>query len=120
MLQVGVKRLEEVLGRDGLDVLAVLEELNGVLEKPGSRRLGLTESAAFAFTPREAEVARLLGRGWSDRQIADALGISEKTASVHVSNIKGKLGVQTRLEAAIAGRVLDNATADERPMNKPD
>jgi DNA-binding CsgD family transcriptional regulator len=56
--------------------------------------------AAYALTDREREVLGLLADGSSDRRIADALFISHKTVSVHVSNIKGKLGVETRLEAA--------------------
>jgi DNA-binding NarL/FixJ family response regulator len=51
-------------------------------------------------------VLALLADGRSDREIADAIFISPKTASVHVSNIKGKLGVATRLEAALRAREL--------------
>ena len=51
------------------------------------------------LTPREREVLALLADGRSDQEIADALFISAKTASVHVTNIKAKLGVDTRLEA---------------------
>jgi non-specific serine/threonine protein kinase len=106
--RVGVRRFEDTVGLDFPEPAQVLEEVIAVLESR-PRRLDRVDHAAFAFTPREAEVARLLGRGWSDRQIADELGISEKTASVHISNIKAKLGVESRLEAALAGRVLDNA-----------
>jgi DNA-binding CsgD family transcriptional regulator len=56
--------------------------------------------AAYGLTKREREVLALLSDGSSDRAIANALFISEKTVSVHISNIKGKLGVPTRLEAA--------------------
>jgi DNA-binding CsgD family transcriptional regulator/tetratricopeptide (TPR) repeat protein len=62
--------------------------------------------AAFGFTSRESEVLQLVAGGWSNQQIADALFISRKTASVHVSNILGKLGVDSRVEAAaIAHRI---------------
>ncbi|MFE7133003.1 AAA family ATPase [Streptomyces sp. NPDC057638] len=60
-------------------------------EQPG-RGLGLT--------PREEDVLRLVTEGRSNRQIAEALYISPKTASVHVSNILAKLGVSGRGEAA--------------------
>jgi DNA-binding CsgD family transcriptional regulator/tetratricopeptide (TPR) repeat protein len=60
----------------------------------------------LGLTPREAEVLTLVARGYTNREIASALVISVKTASVHVSHILGKLGAPNRLEAAaIAHRV---------------
>ncbi len=54
----------------------------------------------LGLTPREREVLALVAEGRTNRQIAQALFISEKTASVHVSNILAKLGVANRAEAA--------------------
>ena len=51
------------------------------------------------ITPRDAEVLALLAHGRTNRQIGAALYISEKTASVHVSNILAKLGANGRTEA---------------------
>jgi DNA-binding NarL/FixJ family response regulator/tetratricopeptide (TPR) repeat protein len=65
---------------------------------PTGNRLGLTG--------REFEVLRLVAAGQSNRDIATALFISPKTASVHVSNILGKLGVSTRTEAAAKAHAL--------------
>jgi DNA-binding CsgD family transcriptional regulator len=57
------------------------------------------------LTPREAEVLRLLAQGRTNRQIGAELYISEKTASVHVSNIIAKFGATGRTEAvAIASQ----------------
>jgi len=53
----------------------------------------------LGLTPREKEVLALVADGRTNRQIADALFISDKTASVHVSNILAKLGVANRAEA---------------------
>ncbi|MFY1671975.1 helix-turn-helix transcriptional regulator [Plantactinospora sp. WMMB334] len=56
--------------------------------------------ASFGLTPREAEVLRLVARGYSNRRIADQLYISQKTTSNHVSNILTKLHASSRTEAA--------------------
>ena len=64
-----------------------------------------------ALTARELEVLRLVAAGRSNREIASELFISVKTASVHVSNILGKLGVTNRGEAAATAhrlRLLDS------------
>jgi DNA-binding NarL/FixJ family response regulator len=61
---------------------------------------------AFGLTQREREVLELLADGRSNQQIAEELFITRKTASVHVSNILGKLGVASRGEAtAMAHRL---------------
>jgi DNA-binding CsgD family transcriptional regulator len=67
----------------------------------------------FGLTARELDVLALLGEGRTNRQIAEALFISVKTASVHVSNILAKLGVANRGEAGAAARRfgLDQVTA---------
>jgi len=62
--------------------------------------------AALNLTPREVDVLTLLAQGRTNRQIGESLFISEKTASVHVTNLLRKLGVPNRIEAAaIAQRV---------------
>lgn len=55
---------------------------------------------AGALTPREHEVARWVRQGRTNRQIGRALGITEKTAEVHVHNILRKLGASSRAEIA--------------------
>jgi DNA-binding NarL/FixJ family response regulator len=60
----------------------------------------------FGLTERELEVLRQLMLGRSNREIAHALFISPKTASVHVSNIMRKLSAPTRLAAASAAHKL--------------
>ena len=54
----------------------------------------------LGLTAREQEVLALVALGRTNRQIAETLFISPKTATVHVSNILGKLGVRGRVEAA--------------------
>jgi DNA-binding CsgD family transcriptional regulator len=61
----------------------------------------LPDRAVLAsLTSREREVLRLIAAGRSNREIASVLFIAPKTASVHVSNILGKLGAASRTEAA--------------------
>ncbi|MFF0888914.1 AAA family ATPase [Streptomyces sp. NPDC003456] len=57
-------------------------------------------AGALGLTSRERDVLRLVAAGHTNRRIAQELFISPKTASVHVSNILGKLGVAGRGEAA--------------------
>jgi predicted ATPase/DNA-binding CsgD family transcriptional regulator len=54
----------------------------------------------FDLTPREQEVLALVASGMSDAEIARSLVISKKTVSVHVANIKAKLGASSRVEVA--------------------
>jgi HD-GYP domain-containing protein (c-di-GMP phosphodiesterase class II) len=53
------------------------------------------------LTERELDVVRLLARGMSDRQIAERLTVSERTAHHHVEHIYSKLGVSTRAAATV-------------------
>jgi DNA-binding CsgD family transcriptional regulator/tetratricopeptide (TPR) repeat protein len=67
------------------------------------------EPAPFGLTSREREVLGLIAGGASNRTIATALFISEKTASVHVSHILAKLGVTSRVEAASVAHRMESA-----------
>ncbi|MQY12155.1 hypothetical protein SRB5_22850 [Streptomyces sp. RB5] len=79
-----------------------------VAQLAGRARIPLQETAAappapadaLGLTARELDVLRLVAAGRSNRQIAEELFISPKTASVHVSNILAKLGASGRGEAA--------------------
>jgi DNA-binding CsgD family transcriptional regulator len=58
------------------------------------------------LTPRELEVLALIAAGRTNREIAESLFVSEKTAGHHVSSILRKLGVRGRVEAAGAAQRL--------------
>ncbi|MEU6480540.1 AAA family ATPase [Streptomyces sp. NPDC047017] len=74
---------------------------------PGQRPAPADPAAALGLTSRERDVLRLVALGRTNRQIAEELFISPKTASVHVSNILGKLGVSGRGEAAAVAHRLE-------------
>jgi DNA-binding CsgD family transcriptional regulator len=88
--------------------------MNGVLEDairlgrrhrisvPGDDR----PSKLDILTGREREVLDVLATGATNRAIAERLFISEKTVSVHVTNLLAKLGVTNRTEAAAVARDL--------------
>jgi len=70
------------------------------------------------LSPRELDVTRLVARGHTNAEIADALGISPLTAKWHVSEILRKLGVSRRVQLAMVAYDLallkhrNNACAD--------
>ena len=68
-------------------------------EKPISQE-ALTSSKYGGLSAREREVAALVAQGKSNREIAAVLVVSERTAEAHVSNILGKLGLNTRAQIA--------------------
>jgi DNA-binding NarL/FixJ family response regulator len=59
------------------------------------------KSAVDELTPRERDVVVLIAEGGTNRQIAKQLGVTERTARTHVSNILGKLGLASRTQAAM-------------------
>jgi two-component system response regulator DevR len=61
----------------------------------------LTQMPGSELTDREREVLALVARGFTNKQIADKLYVSEKTARNHVSHILEKLGLSRRSEAAV-------------------
>ena len=82
------------------------------------------ESARLAppLTERELEVIRALSRGMSDKQIAQSLGISEKTVRNHTSNIYRKLHIFDRTQAviyAVREGVIDVEELEYRPPEEP-
>src|SRR5205085_11989381 len=62
---------------------------------------------------RETEVLRLLARGRANKEIAGDLSIAEKTVKTHVSNILGKLGVQSRTQAALYAARIGLVAVDQ-------
>jgi DNA-binding NarL/FixJ family response regulator len=104
--------LASILGRIGPEVQA-LPWASGM---PSLRRASTTD--AGPLSPREREVAALIAEGRSNRQIADALVISERTAEHHVESILSKLRLDSRTQVAAWAARIDRP-AVRRVDGKP-
>ncbi len=85
---------------------AKVSSVEAVLQEAGGEAEPLPEKsppigATLGLTPRELEVLRLLAEGRTDREIADVLSISERTAGNHVQHAMQKIGVESRTAAAV-------------------
>ncbi|HEY1842376.1 MAG TPA: HD domain-containing phosphohydrolase [Mycobacterium sp.] len=115
-------RAEVSAGR--LDATAV----HAVLAAAG-HRVARRRPLVAGLTGREAQVLELLVRGWSNRQIAEHLSITPRTAGTHIEHIYTKIGVSSRGAAAMYAmrHGLVAATAEDagpersgdRPMRRP-
>jgi DNA-binding CsgD family transcriptional regulator len=75
---------------------AIAYALDGEQAAPAARR----EDASPALTPRERQVAELVTRGLTNRQIAETLVLSPRTVDRHLENILAKLGFTSRVQVA--------------------
>jgi DNA-binding NarL/FixJ family response regulator len=65
------------------------------------------EAAVLGLTPQERAIFELLGRGYTNRQIAEEMLLAEKTVKNYVSNVLSRLGMARRAEAAALAARLD-------------
>ena len=72
-----------------------------LMEKVAAQTGSAKPVDSVQLTGREGEVIRLVAQGKSNREIAETLVISEKTAKAHISNILGKLGLDDRTQMAV-------------------
>jgi DNA-binding CsgD family transcriptional regulator/tetratricopeptide (TPR) repeat protein len=103
------------------EVLAMAERAGVRLRDPAAEPAAAVPAGADPLTPRERSVLALVAEGGTNRQVGQALFISEKTVSVHLSRVMAKLGAASRTEAvSIAyGRGL-LATPGEPQMARSD
>ncbi len=81
-----------------LDPAVASKVVNALRTKPEPH---VQDAAIEGLTQREIEVLRLIAKGASNREIAEALAISEGTVKNHISNILSSLGLRDRTQAAI-------------------
>ncbi|MER5257113.1 MULTISPECIES: LuxR C-terminal-related transcriptional regulator [unclassified Streptomyces] len=67
----------------------------------GGRLARVERSALRVLTPRELEVFSVLPDGEGNRELARRLGIAERTVKAHLTSITRKLGLRSRVEAAL-------------------
>jgi DNA-binding NarL/FixJ family response regulator len=75
--------------------------LDSVIARRLTQDLRVGPVGRAPLTPRERQILALLGEGRSNREIANILVISERTARTHVSNVLSKLNLTSRTQAAL-------------------
>lgn len=78
-------------------MLHVIQELSRDQSRPAPRHLPFA-----TLTSREHDICGMVGEGGCNKEIAAALGISDKTVKNHLTAIFGKLGLASRLELAVS------------------
>ena len=77
------------------------EAVQAILAEAGHKVRSARREAVAGLSEREIEVLRLIARGYSMRQMAEKLIISQKTVDHHIQHIYTKIGVSTRAAAAL-------------------
>ena len=93
------------------------DAVTAVIEAAGQRAPRLERPAGLS--EREAEVVAMLARGQQTKQVAQALGISVKTADRHVQNAYRKIGVSTRAAATLFAMEHGLVAWGELPIARP-
>jgi DNA-binding NarL/FixJ family response regulator len=75
--------------------------LDSAVARQLARRMAAPQTGLTSLTTREREILALVAQGHSNRDIADRLVISERTARTHVSNVLSKLQLSSRTQAAL-------------------
>ena len=116
MKDVGIDELALAIhtvrdGRPYLQAYAAQQLINGKLypDRPSTR-----------LTSREQQICALIARGQSNKQIGAELRISEKTVSVHVTNVMSKLGFRSRTQLALYALQAGISAPAETPASHDD
>ena len=102
-----VAAVRTVARGEGIIAPAVTRRLISAFAASAPATPPATRAAVAELTPRERDVLACLGLGLSNQQIADRLSMAESTTKTHVSRILGKLGLRSRVQAAILAQELN-------------
>jgi len=89
------------------------EGADAVVGMPPSMLEGTREGEGSVLTGRELQIVLLAARGLSNARIASSLDLAEGTVKRHLANVYGKMGVQSRGEAAKQALLRDWITIEE-------
>ena len=81
--------------------LVISDRLTELLARALRNEPTPTTTGAAGLTPREVEILRLLAKGYSNKLLARELDLALGTVKVHVKHILKKLGIKSRVEAAV-------------------
>ncbi|WP_338895271.1 helix-turn-helix transcriptional regulator [Streptomyces sp. TG1A-60] len=94
--------------------------VDGRIRVGGGRLASVERSALRVLTPRELEVFSVLPDGEGNRELARRLGIAERTVKAHLTSITRKLGLRSRVEAALlAAEWSDDLRLDPKGLDRP-
>ncbi|NLE70788.1 MAG: response regulator transcription factor, partial [Actinomycetales bacterium] len=99
--------LKSVRGAEIADVIRAVAAGRTLLdERTVTRRRADHDDPTVDLTPSERKVLDLIGEGMSNREIAERLGVAEKTVKNHITSLLSKMGLQRRTQVAawVAGR----------------
>ncbi len=96
-----VVALRKVIAGETVVAPELAGTLAGIIQNRGDSAVGDVKSTFSSLSPREMEILSHLTEGQSNKVIARHLGISDGTVKLHVKSILKKLGLHSRVEAAV-------------------
>jgi DNA-binding NarL/FixJ family response regulator len=102
-----VEAVRTVARGEGIIAPAVTRRLIAAFAATAPGAPAALRAAVDGLTPRERDVLACLGQGLSNQEIADRLEMAESTTKTHVSRILTKLGLRSRVQAAILAQDLN-------------
>jgi NarL family two-component system response regulator LiaR len=96
-----------------LDAIRAVARGRNFIDPAVAREFVTASDPHDVLTTREAEVLKGLARGWANKEIADALGISDETVKSHVGKLLAKLGAENRSQALVQALKRGLVSLDE-------